>query len=84
MLLDSDDIFDTRGFLGSLITNPSFKIRNSKWRIQYSGRKGKYLLDCDDIWYSIIFGLAEDESKLKIQKFKVADPIWRTIIQKFT
>ena len=59
-------VFGTRGFLESLITNLSLKIINSKRRIQYSGRKCKYLLYWDDIWYSMVFKVAEYESKLKI------------------
>ena len=45
-------IFQARGFLGSLITNPSSKFRNSEWRIQNGGRKcGVTLLG----WY-LVFG----------------------------
>ena len=53
-------IFRTRGFLGSLITNPSSEFRNSKWRIEYCGIKCKKLLDWDDTWYSRVFGVADD------------------------
>ena len=42
-------IFGTQKFLVLLITNPSSKFRNSKWRIQYGGRKSKKLFDWDDI-----------------------------------
>ena len=66
-------IFETRGFLVSLITNPHSKFRNSKRRIQYGGQKCKKLVDWDDIWYSEVFGVAEYESELKIRKFKMVD-----------
>ena len=33
--------FSTRGFLGSLMTNPRSKFKNSKWRIQYGGPRFK-------------------------------------------
>ena len=29
-------------------------------------------------WYSGVFGVVDYESKLRIQKFKIADPIWPT------
>ena len=60
-------IFDSRGFLGSLIMNPSLKIRNSNWRTQYGGRKCKYFFDRDDIWYWVVFGVAKYESQFKIK-----------------
>ena len=74
--------FGTRGFFKSLITNLSSKFRNSKWRIQYGERKCKKLLDAVDIWYSVVFGVADYESELKIHKFKIADPIYLTKMQK--
>ena len=73
-------IFGTRGFLGSLITNPSLKIQNSKWWIPYGGRECEYLFDWDDIWYSVVFRVTEYESEFKIQNFKIADLIWRMIM----
>ena len=76
--------FDTRGFLESLITNPSSKIRNSKWRIQDGWQKFKKSLDWDDIRYSGVFRVADYKSELTIQKFKMADRIWRTKMQKVT
>ena len=36
------------------------------------------------IWYLGVFGVADYEFALKIQKFKIADPLWRTKIQKVT
>ena len=33
----------------------------------------KNLLDCNDIWYAVVFGVAEYESELNLQKFKMAD-----------
>ena len=75
-------IFGTPRFSGSVITNLSSKFRNSKWRIQYGGQKSKKLIDGDDIRYSAVFRVADYKSKLKIQKFKMADPIWRAKMQK--
>ena len=37
--------------------------------------KAHKLLDWDDIWYSVVFGVADSKSVHKIQKFKMADPI---------
>ena len=37
-----------------------------------------------EIYYSGVFGVAVYESELRIQKFKMADPIWRTEMQKVT
>ena len=73
--------FDTRGFLGSLIANPSSKLTNTKWRIQYDRRKWKKLLVSADILYLGLFGVADYESKLKIKKFEIADLIWQTKMQ---
>ena len=70
----------TRGFLGSLITNPSSKLTDTKWRIQYGGQKWKKLLVCD-IMYLGVFGVADYKSKLKINKFEIADLIWQTKMQ---
>ena len=68
--------FSMREFLRLLITNPNSEFRNSKWRIQYAGRKCKKILDWDDIWYSGVFEVAVYESDFIIPKFKMADPIW--------
>ena len=68
-------MFVTREFLESLITNVSLKFINSKWRIQYAGRKCKKLLDWDKIWYSGIIAVADYESGLNIQKLYMADLI---------
>ena len=35
------------------------------------------------IWYWRVFGVADHESELKIQKFKMADPIWQTKMQSY-
>ena len=59
--------------MGSLFTDSSLEIRNSKWRIQYGEQKVKNLLEWDDIWYSGVFEVADEESELKNQKFKMAD-----------
>ena len=59
-----------QGFLESLITNASSEFRNSKWRIHYGGRKGKKLLDWDEIWYAEVFGVADYESELKFRNSK--------------
>ena len=66
-------IFGTRGFLGSLITNPSLKFRNSVWRVQCGGRKCKKLLDWDGIWYSVVSGPIDYEHELKIPRFETVD-----------
>ena len=70
--------FSTRSFLASLITNPSLKFKDSKWRIQYGRRKCKQSLDWDEIWYSGVFGVNDYEYELNIQNFKMANPIWLT------
>ena len=68
----------TRGFFSSLIMNQSSEFRNSKWRMQFSARTCNELLHSDDIWYSGVFVVADYESELRIQKFKIADPLWLT------
>ena len=75
-LLDWDEICYWGGFSGSLITNRRSIYRNSKWRIQYSGQKWKKLLDWDALWYWRVFGVADYESELKIEKLKIAYPRW--------
>ena len=62
--------FCTQGILGSLITNPSSKFNNSKWRIQYIWLKCKKLLDWDEIWYSEFFDVGDYESELNIHKLQ--------------
>ena len=69
--------------MASLFTNPSLEFRNSKWRIQYDEQKVKKLFDWKEIWQSRVFGVADYESERKNQKFKMVDPIWRTIMQIF-
>ena len=76
--------FSTRGFLKSLIMNPSSALKNSEWPIQYGERKCRKLLNWDDIMYLVVFRVANSESEFQIQEFKTADPIWRTAKQKFT
>ena len=76
--------FCIRGVLRSLITNPNSKFRNSIWRIQYGGPKCKNLLDLDGILYSGVIEVTDYESEFKIQKFNMANPIWRTKMQKVT
>ena len=44
-----------------------FKMADPIWR-----KKFKTLLDSDNIWYSGVFGVADYESELKNQKFKMA------------
>ena len=41
-------------------------------------RNLKSLLDSDENWYLEAFGVSDYESILKIRKFNMADPIWRT------
>ena len=77
-------IFATRRFFGSLIMYPNLKFKNSEWQIQYGGLKCKRLFDSNKIWYAGVFGVALYESKLKIQKFEMADPKWRTKIKKLS
>ena len=72
----------TRGLLGSLVTNLTSKLRNPKWRIQYGRSKFTKLVDPDKTPYSRAFGLAGYESELEIQKFKMADPVSLTKMQK--
>ena len=67
--------FCTQGCLGSLITNPSSKLRNSKSRIECGRRKCKIYL------IGMIFctrGFWGRWSMLKIRKFITADLIWQT------
>ena len=58
------------------------RIQNSE--IQYGGPKCKKLLDLDEILYSGVIEVADYESEFKIPKFKMANPIWRTKMQKVT
>ena len=74
-------ILGTRGFLGSLITNPSSTFKNSKYRIQYGWLKCKKLLDKDRIWYLGFLGVADYESELNIYKFKMSGATWQTKMQ---
>ena len=40
-------------------------------------------MDFDETWYPLVFFLVADyESELKITKFKMADSIWQTKMQK--
>ena len=50
-LLDLDEIWHS-DVCRSLITSPSSKFRNSKWRIQYGGKKYKNRLNLDETRYS--------------------------------
>ena len=45
-VLDLDEIWYSEGF-GSLITNPSLKFKNEKWRIQCGDKKYKRWLDSE-------------------------------------
>ena len=58
------------------------RVLNSQ--IQNGGLKCKKSLDWDDTWYSGILEIGDYESELIIQKFKMADPIWRTEMKKVT
>ena len=42
-----------------------------------AGKKIIKLPHSDDIWYSVILGIAEYESELRNQQLKIANPIWR-------
>ena len=79
-VLDRDEIW----YSGDFITNPSSVFINSKWWIQYGRPNLKKLLDWDEIWYSAIFGIADYEFNLNIQKFKMVNAIRWTKIQKVT
>ena len=72
----------TEKFLGLQITELDSKFRNSKWRIQYGGKKYNKFVYSKKIRYSIIFEVADYESELEFQKFEMADPIWRKELQK--
>ena len=61
----------TVGFLRMLITNLNLKLKNSKWRIQYGGRKCKKRLHLNKSWYSWVIYVAYHESELKPQEFEV-------------
>ena len=65
-----------------VITYPGRKIRISHRRIKYRELKCKQLIEGDEIWYSAIFGVADNESEMNIQKFKMLDPLWLTNMQK--
>ena len=45
---------------------PSLKFRNSQWRMEHGEPKCKKLLDCDEIWCSEDFGVADNESEIDI------------------
>ena len=56
------------------------RIRAHNSEIQNSGsnmvnENKEKLLNWNDIWYSGVFGVADYESELKIQKFEMADPV---------
>ena len=70
--------FGTQGILGSLI-----RIRVWNSEIKHGGPKCKIT---SFGWNSVFGGLwvTDYKSELKIQKFKMADPIWRQKIQEMT
>ena len=65
-------------FSGSLITN----MRTQNSEIQNGEPKCKNLVDSDETKYFEIFWDADYERELKIHKFKMADSISRTKMQK--
>ena len=73
----------TRWFLRSLVTNLYSTLWNSKWSIQYGGWKCWHFLDSDENWSLGVATVADDESPLKIFKFKMVDLLWRIDMQKF-
>ena len=72
----------TRGLLGSLVTNQNSKFKNSKWRTQYRWRKCKKLVDPDRTRYSRVFRDWRVRILSQNSKFKMADPVWLTKMQK--
>ena len=44
--------------------------------------KNVKLLHWDESWYLVVFGVADYEFELNIQKFEIADPKWWTQMQK--
>ena len=81
-LIDSDATrYSSSKISESLTTNLNSKYENSKWRIQYGGPKYKKLIDSHATRYSEIFKVADYEYELKIKKFKMANPRWRTKMQ---
>ena len=70
-----------RGFLRSPIMNRKPESQNSIWRIQYGSQIHYFWVK---IWkfcrndYSEGFEVANYESKVRITKFKMANPIWRS------
>ena len=71
--------FATRGFLGSLISNLSQKFENSKWLIQYGGKKFQNQPNLRETCYPGFFGVAEFKSGIKSRKFKMVDEVFKTV-----
>ena len=72
----------TRKLLRSLVTNLTPNSENSKCRIQYGWPKCENFVVSDETRYTGAFGVTGYESNLKIEKSKMADPIWPIKIHK--
>ena len=76
--------FSTRGFLRSLITNPSLKFKILKWRIQYDGPKFKFYSIEIKISTRRFLGslIANQSSTLRNSKcqIKYGEPKWKNLL----
>ena len=65
----------TLWFLGLLIKNPKLKSINLRWQIQYGEPKCKKITRCEcNPVVRVFFWIADYESKLNNQEFKMSDP----------
>jgi len=61
---------ENRDFEGSLITNPLSDFQNSKWWIQYVGRKfWKIYISCEN-WKGFLKGLTDNEFVCQIHEIQ--------------
>ena len=72
----------TEGFLGSLIKYANLKFLNQNGGSNMANHNVRSRLIRMELGTRGVFGVADYESKLKIYKFKMSDPIWRTKMQK--
>jgi len=56
--------------------NPVSDFQNSKWRIQYGGRKFWKIYNSYENRYIEVLKVADYESVVRFAKFKMADIIW--------
>ena len=64
------------------------ELKNSKWRIQYSGHfwlNSTFFVQISQRWMydNGVFEVAGDNFDVKNEKIKMADPIWRPFLTKF-